>query len=199
MKISKNTSAKEIILKMVSIPKDDIDEFDIGTPSVLGGVVSIDSGDVNTGIVPDTKVVISAKSDSTSYKGSKEIQYRRINLQNQWTLLFGKTRLNWKYNQKMIPELTEENVKKHINNILYHVDSEISYEFTKINDEQAKITLDAINNSLLYTTDGNKIEINLEYVRRKQDISSIHLNDDNTFEYETVVEIPEVTLEAFTV
>lgn len=199
MKITKNATAKEIILKMVSIPEGDIDEFDIGTPSVLGGVVSIDSGDVNTGIVSDTKVVISAKSDSTSYKGSKEIQYRRINLQNQWNLLFGKTRLNWKYTTKMIPELTEENVKKHINNILYHVDSEISYEFTKINDEQAKITLDAISNSLLYTTDGNKIEINLEYAKRKQDISSIHLNDDNTFEYETVVEIPEVTLEAFTV
>jgi len=199
MKITKNATAKEIILKMVSIPEGDIDEFDIGTPSVLGGVVSIDSGDVNTGIVSDTKVVISAKSDSTSYKGSKEIQYRRINLQNQWNLLFGKTRLNWKYTTKMIPELTEENVKKHINNILYHVDSEISYEFTKINDEQAKITLDAISNSLLYTTNGNKIEINLEYAKRKQDISSIHLADDNTFEYETVVEIPEVTLEAFTV
>ena len=199
MKITKNASAKEIILKMVSIPEGDIDEYEIGAPTVLKAVVSIDSGNINTAIEADTKIVISAKSDSTSYKGSKEIQYRRINLQNQWTLLFGKTRLNWKYNQKMIPELTEENVKKHINNILYHVDSEISYEFTKINDEQAKITLDAVSNSLLYTTDGNKIEINLEYVRRKQDISSIHLNDDNTFEYETVVEIPEVTLEAFTV
>lgn len=201
MKIEKGLSSQEILLKLLDIPKEDLEEFTFSTPEKLKDpVVPIREESLpNENIKADHAVVITAKADSKRYEGSIKISYRKIHLERQFWLKFGYLYCNWRYNDLLIPQekFTQEGIWEYINQYQYLLRECLDVSITINNtNKEAVVMIRPKQDNIIYY--GSMVSITLRPVSNAVDIATLSLQQTNlSFEYDTEIHLDNILLEAY--
>lgn len=196
MKINFQKTEKENILLLIKESKNVdilVTDAEISTPTIVADSSPFDRTDPNKRAIPaNTKVTITALSSSPTFVGSVEQQYRRIDLDRQWNVLYNNT--NVKYLKSELSEVTEENVKAYVKSKIKYLEEGVELTVS-VSGKNATATLTAKTDSLCYV---GQLVLNITPAETRQDLADV-LNDTvlDGLEYDTTVALPDISIPSF--